>query len=67
MAAAISAAEDGSLSALSMRSLAQALNVSPMAPYAHVADKDEILDEILDDALARDGRPPPGGGDWRSG
>ncbi len=65
MAAAISAADDGSLSTLSMRSLAQELNVSPMALYAHVADKDEILDEILDHALARDARPAPAGGDWR--
>jgi AcrR family transcriptional regulator len=44
-----------------MRSLAQELNVSPMALYAHVADKDEILD----DALARNARPAPVGGDWR--
>jgi AcrR family transcriptional regulator len=65
VAAAINAATDGSLSTLSMRSLARELNVSPMALYAHVADKDEILDEILDDALARDARPAPGGGDWR--
>ena len=39
--------------------------MTPMALYAHVADKDEILDEVLDDALAADARPAPPGADSR--
>ncbi len=66
MAAAIRTAQAGALSTLSMRSLAHDLHVTPMALYAHVADKDEILDEILDDALAADARPAPPCGDWRA-
>lgn len=65
VAAAVSAAADGSLSTLSMRGLAEELQVSPMALYAHVSDKDDILDEILDDALARHAAPLPAAEDWR--
>jgi AcrR family transcriptional regulator len=66
VAAAIRTAKQGALSRLSMRGLAQELNVSAMALYAHVADKDEILDEILDDVLAAEARPAPPGEDWRA-
>jgi AcrR family transcriptional regulator len=66
VATAIRTARDGALSTLSMRGLAQELKVSPMALYAHVADKDEILDEILDDALAGEARPAPPSPDWRA-
>jgi AcrR family transcriptional regulator len=66
VATAIRTARDGALAKLSMRGLAQELNVSPMALYAHVADKDEILDEILDDALAAEARPAPPCHDWRA-
>jgi AcrR family transcriptional regulator len=66
VAAAIRTAREGALSTLSMRGLAQELNVTAMALYAHVADKDEILDEILDDALAAEARPAPPSEDWRS-
>lgn len=56
----------GGLGALSMRALADELGVSPMALYAHVADKDEIVDALLDDALARHAPPPPPSADWRA-
>jgi AcrR family transcriptional regulator len=66
VATAIRTARKGALSTLSMRGLAQQLNVTPMALYAHVADKDEILDEILEDALAAEARPAAPNDDWRS-
>lgn len=40
------------LDALSMRNLAQELGVVPMALYKHVANKDELLDGMLDAVLA---------------
>lgn len=38
---------------LSMRSLAAALGVTPMALYNHVRNKDELIDAMLDEALGR--------------
>ena len=39
------------LDGLSMRGLAAALGVAPNALYSHVADKDGLIDLLLDDAL----------------
>jgi TetR/AcrR family transcriptional regulator, tetracycline repressor protein len=44
-------ATDGA-GALSMRALARRLDVAPNALYSHVADKTELLDQLLDDVLA---------------
>jgi AcrR family transcriptional regulator len=41
-------ADAGGLAALTIRSLAAELGVKPMAVYHHVANKDEILDGIVD-------------------
>ena len=41
-----------------MRSLAQALEVKPMALYHHVANKEEILDGIIDLVFCRDRTAP---------
>ena len=57
--AAIDATELGELESLTMRSLAEQLGVTAMALYAHVANKDEILDEIINQVLARDALPLP--------
>ena len=46
--AAIAVADAGGLAALTIRSLAQHLGVKPMSVYHHVANKDEILDGIVD-------------------
>ena len=40
--------DEGSLSALTMRALANELEVSPMALYNHVRDKEELVDLMLD-------------------
>ena len=46
--AAIALADEGGIEALSMRKLARELGVEAMSLYNHVANKDEILDGIID-------------------
>lgn len=45
---AIAVADSGGIGALTMRSLAAELGVKPMALYHHVANKEEILDGVID-------------------
>ena len=63
--AAVALADGAGIDALSMRSLAQALDVVPMALYKHVASKEELLDGMVD-VLVGEIDPPAGGGDWKS-
>jgi AcrR family transcriptional regulator len=49
--------------ALTMRSVAAHLKAAPMALYNHFADKDELVDALLDRVLGRF-EPPPEQGDW---
>jgi TetR/AcrR family transcriptional regulator, tetracycline repressor protein len=53
------------IEALTMRSVAAKLDVSAMALYHHVADKDEIIRLVGDDILAHIELPDPEEGDWR--
>lgn len=46
--AAVALADEAGLEALSMRRLAEDLGVVPMALYKHVANKDELLDGMVD-------------------
>jgi AcrR family transcriptional regulator len=46
--AALRLADEGGIEAISMRKLAQALGVQAMSLYNHVANKDDILDGIVD-------------------
>jgi AcrR family transcriptional regulator len=46
--AAVALADGGGVESLSMRRLARELGVVPMALYKHVANKDELLDGMLD-------------------
>jgi AcrR family transcriptional regulator len=48
---------------LSMRSVAARLKAAPMALYNHFADKEELVDALLDRVLSRF-EPPPPTGDW---
>jgi AcrR family transcriptional regulator len=48
ISAAIVLADQGGIESLSMRNLAQELGVVPMALYKHVANKDELLDGMVD-------------------
>lgn len=63
--AAVELADAGGIGALSMRRLARELGVEAMSLYHHVANKDEILDGILD-RVVTDMALPERGTDWRS-
>ena len=60
----IALADGGGLDALSMRTLAQRLGVVPMALYKHVANKDELLDGMVDRVWTEVEAPSPELG-WR--
>ncbi len=63
--AAISIADEGGLEALSMRKLAQELGVEAMSVYYYVANKDEILDGILNFVIT-EFELALGGPDWKA-
>jgi AcrR family transcriptional regulator len=63
--AAIAHADAGGLEALSMRKLADELGVAPMALYRHVANKDDLLDGMVD-VVFGEVYLPPSGPDWRT-
>lgn len=62
--AAVALADDAGLEGFSMRRLAQELGVVPMALYKHVANKDELLDGMVDLVFAEIELPSPEL-DWR--
>jgi AcrR family transcriptional regulator len=62
--AAVQLADDEGLAGVSMRRLAQRLGVVPMALYKHVADKDELLDGMVDVVIDRFAAPDPALG-WK--
>jgi len=62
---ALRLADDGGIEALSMRKLGQALGFEAMSLYHHVANKDDLIDGILDLVIA-ESEPPSPDGDWRS-
>ncbi|QCC78522.1 TetR/AcrR family transcriptional regulator [Nocardioides daphniae] len=59
VAAALDLADSEGISALTIRALASGLGVKPMAIYHHVANKDEILDAIVDAVYAETYLPRP--------
>jgi AcrR family transcriptional regulator len=63
---AVHVADAGGIDALTIRSLAQSLGVKPMSVYYYVANKDEILDGIVDLVFSEIDLPAAGG-DWRAG
>ncbi|TDW54554.1 TetR family transcriptional regulator [Kribbella pratensis] len=65
LTAAVGVADAGGIGALTIRSLAQELGAKPMSVYYHVANKDAILDGIVDVVFSEIELPSPGG-DWRS-
>jgi AcrR family transcriptional regulator len=75
LAAAVELADSSGLEAASMRRLAESLGVTPMALYKHVADRDELVDGMVDLVVAEiereigerpDAVPVSAPGDWRS-
>ena len=63
--AAVALADAAGIESLNMRGLAQELGVVPMALYKHVANKDELLDGMVD-VIVGEIQPPVGGSDWKS-
>ncbi len=63
--AAIRLAEEGGLDAVSMRKLGQALRVEAMSLYKHVANKDDILNGIVDLVMS-DFEVPAREVDWKT-
>ena len=61
--AAVALADEVGLEALSMRRLAEALGVVPMALYKHVANKDELLDGMVDVVIGE--IAPVAGAGWK--
>jgi AcrR family transcriptional regulator len=59
---ALAIVDDEGIEALSMRKLGQALGYEAMSLYNHVANKDDLLDGILDLVLAEMEPPDPDGG-----
>ncbi|MFE2275774.1 TetR/AcrR family transcriptional regulator [Streptomyces sp. NPDC059454] len=65
LSAAVALADEGGADALSMRKLAQVLGVVPMALYKHVANKNELLDGMID-VLVGEIDPPAEDTDWKT-
>jgi TetR/AcrR family tetracycline transcriptional repressor len=63
--AALELVEDGGWDGLSMRRLAQELDVWPMAVYRYFRDKDELLDAMAEAAAERVSLPSAHGS-WRT-
>jgi AcrR family transcriptional regulator len=64
LAAAIALADAQGLAGLTMRSLARELGVQPMSLYHHVANKEEIIDGVVDVVFAQI-RFPADDLDWK--
>jgi AcrR family transcriptional regulator len=62
--AAVALADDVGIEALSMRKLAERLGVVPMALYKHVANKEELLDGMVE-VIVGEIDPPAQGADWK--
>jgi AcrR family transcriptional regulator len=62
---AVALADQGGIESLSMRKLAQALDVVPMALYRHFANKDELLNGLVD-LVVGEIDPPLDGPDWKT-
>lgn len=63
--AAVRLADAGGVHSLTVRSLAAELGVTPMSIYSCVADKDAILDGLVDRVFSEIYQPQPGQ-DWRA-
>jgi AcrR family transcriptional regulator len=64
VAAAILVADTEGLAALSMRRVAAELGAAPMSLYRHVADKDDLVLQMMNTVFARSRLPDPPNG-WR--
>jgi len=65
LSTAVALADESGIEALSMRKLAQALDVVPMALYRHIANKEELLNALVD-VVVDEIDPPLQGTDWKT-
>ncbi|WP_305707395.1 TetR/AcrR family transcriptional regulator [Nocardioides sp.] len=65
LSAACRVADRAGAEAITMRRVAQELDVEAMSLYHHVANKEAILDGVVDMVFAAIQLPPAGHGDWR--
>jgi AcrR family transcriptional regulator len=65
LGAAVSLADSGGIELLTMRKLGEELGVEAMSLYRHVANKDELLDGMIDVVFAEIGLPSAEV-DWRT-
>lgn len=63
--AAIALADDAGLDGLTMRRLGQTLGVTPMALYKHVANREQLIDAMVERVVAGFGATPTVG-DWKA-
>ena len=63
--AALTLADTGGHEALSMRNLGKQLGVEAMSLYKHVANKEDILDGLVDIVFSEIAVPSPGEPDWK--
>lgn len=63
--AAVKLADEGGIESVSMRKIGVELGVEAMSLYNHVANKEEILDGMLDSVVA-EVELEPLGGDWQA-
>jgi AcrR family transcriptional regulator len=65
LCAAIDLADQAGIDTLTMRKLGQALGVEAMSLYNHIANKEDLLDGMVD-VVFREIGLPPSGADWKS-
>lgn len=63
--AALDLADAEGIDAVTMRAVAQRLGCKPMSLYRHIADKDALLDALVERLFAEFELPDPGHHDWR--
>ena len=51
---------------LTIRSLAAELGVAPMSLYRYIRDKDDLMDEVVEELLRQSQTVPPESGPWHS-
>jgi len=66
LGAAIGLADAGGIESLTMRRLAQELGIEAMSVYHYVANKDDILNGIVE-IVVSEIELPPWGADWKAG
>lgn len=65
LTAALELAHEGGFESLSMRKVAAAVGVEAMSLYNHVANKEDLLDGLVDIVFGEFDAPEPGDPDWK--